>query len=437
MGNRNCKKNPQNCTLFEEYIKKINNKRKNSTDSPYDFYTKNIPLLKRCMCLDLDRVFEDDKDSKPVTLMKESISKYTSRDICSIISFVIWEFEYTSTIKDTTGNIIYNNDVDSKRISSFIKIENNILLNLIQSFDIGIVATYEDDIMELVKKTCPKFNNTGYKKKTVNSMIRFISEITYSDIVPLDNQADLKICIRILKHILSLVKKLGIFISSLISHFNKDLSLNSSDIEYKNANVIINCLLKFNFNFYIFSMYLSKIYIHKDITYWMGRKSIYNNNTQQVFEDLVYLNKFITNEREQKVLRNLTMRSIEYSDSLNFNYLYTQINQRRMDMTEFLGHVNHHMKLDLDNIFYSNMSDMLLFFYKIEDFMDKIFHNAELEIKIDLIRVILRINDSTDFFHRIFIIHMMNLEYLNSCQIFALFNQVVIHSELKITIKDK
>ena len=103
-----------------------------------------------------------------------------------------------------------------------------------------------------------------------------------------------------------------------------------------------------------------------------------------------------------------------------------------MDMTEFLGHVNHHLKLNLDHIFFAYLSDVMFFFHKIEDFMEKIFKNAELEIKIDLIRVILRINDSTDFFYKIYLITAMDLEFLSSCQIFALFNQVLLCSELKV-----
>ena len=180
-------------------------------------------------------------------------------------------------------------------------------------------------------------------------------------------------------------------------------------------------------------MFMARVLLLKDVNMYIVKKRILLKQNR-IFDDLVYLNQFITNEHDQQTLRQLTRKNMGevVNDEKNYNYLYAQINQKKMEMNEFLGHVNHHLKLNLDQIFFANLADIMYFFNRIEDFMEKIFKNAELEIKIDLIRVILRINDSTDFFYKIFLITLMDIEFLTSCQIFALFNQVLLCSELKV-----
>ncbi len=432
---------PKKCALMtceETYVRKITGRRKLSKKEVTCFVnTEKMNNLIEGMKELADGVFEDDKDTQPVICIKDQVSLFTSRDISSITSYLAWENEFMDIMKDA-ANESFNYDLESKRTSSFMRIENNVLTKIIQAFDLGIVAIYEQDISDFLKKTCPKYDSIGYKRKTISGMIKFISELDTSDLQPLEDCADKRRCLQILKQILSLVKRLGTYLSYIIMGFSNKKAQNSKSNEYSCTSLIINCLLKYNFSFYVFAIFLSKIFILKDVNIWIGKKRVQTKNSQ-AFEDLNYLNKFIASEQDQKLLRNYTMKTIENEvvDEKNYNYLFAhaQINQKKMEMSEFLGHVNHHLKLDLDQIFFSNLSDMLFFFQKIEEFMDKIFQNAELEIKIDLIRVILRVNDSSEFFHRIFIIHMMDLEFLTSCQIFALFNQVVIHSELKIKLK--
>ena len=84
-----------------------------------------------------------------------------------------------------------------------------------------------------------------------------------------------------------------------------------------------------------------------------------------LFDDLIYLNQFIRSEKDQKILRQFTRKNMtvdQADDDKGYNLLLTQADYKKMDMNEFLGHVNEHLKLNLDQIFLSNLSDIMFFF---------------------------------------------------------------------------
>lgn len=437
MGNKlaNCKdKGCQLMSCEEQFFKKIVGRRKESSVGNFELpSSQNYKVFIQKMKDLADYVFEDQKEWEPVMYMKEHINTISSRDISSMMSFLAWENEFLDVMKDE-NNQGFNFELENKRTAQFMKIDNNLLVVLLNVFDQGILLKYQGMIDDFLKKTCQKYDTIGYKKKTPQRMINFIANMDPRELESLKDPADRKVCLNRLKEILGMVKKMGRYISMLIAILTEQDIFNSKQIEYSTTTLIINCMLKYNFSFYVLSMFLSRIMIADDIVSWSSRTKLALKN-QTACDDLMYLKNFITNEKDQKILRQFTKQNMNLGDSVsdgrNYNLLNVQNSQNKMDMTEFLGHVNHHLKLNLDQIFFSNLSDIMFFFNKIEEFMDKVFNNAELEIKIDLIRVILRVNESTDYFHRIFIITLMELEFLSSCQIFALFNEVLIRSELK------
>lgn len=92
-----------------------------------------------------------------------------------------------------------------------------------------------------------------------------------------------------------------------------------------------------------------------------------------------------------------------------------------MDMSEFLVHLNLHLKVNLDYVFSSDLKEILKFFTAIEDFMEKTFGNKELEIKIDMMRLIVRMTNATLFIDKIYMLSLMNIKYLEYWQTFSLF----------------
>ena len=61
--------------------------------------------------------------------------------------------------------------------------------------------------------------------------------------------------------------------------------------------------------------------------------------------------------------------------------------------------------------------------------MEKTFGNKELEIKIDMMRLVVRMTNATVFIDKIYMLSQMNIKYLDYWQTFSLFSQVLM-SEL-------
>lgn len=425
-----------NCKLLsheDQFIRKIEWRRKqNQQQNNYFPTAESYRELVQVLNEIIDYTFEDMATSIPVKFMREQIRQFTSKEWSSMVSYLVWENEFREVMQNEV-NELFNGEFESKRTAQFMKIQNNVLTTLLNAFDFGIIVTYEKKVGEWLKMTCHKYDNIGYKKKTPQKMIMFISSLEVAEISPLEDPEQIKQCRVTLKEILTLVKRLGQCMAMFIQVLESGKIGSTKKTEHISTALTINCFLKYNFSFYVMSMFMARVLLLKDVNTYIVKKRILLKQNR-IFEDLVYLNQFITNEKDQKTLRDLTRKNMGevVNDENTYNYLYAQINQKKMEMDEFLGHVNHHLKLNLDHIFFANLSDIMYFFNRIEDFMDKIFKNAELEIKIDLIRVIFRINDSTDFFYKIYLITLMDIEFLTSCQIFALFNQVLLCSELKV-----
>lgn len=107
-------------------------------------------------------------------------------------------------------------------------------------------------------------------------------------------------------------------------------------------------------------------------------------------------------------------------------------NHVEMDMGEFLVHLNLHLNMNLDYVFSSDLKEILKFFTAIEDFMEKTFGNKELEIKIDMMRLIIRMTNATSFIDKIYMLSQMTIKYLDYWQTFSLFTQVLMSELLTV-----
>lgn len=417
---------------LESYIRKMTELKDHSNSSVVssgpDLREKHYKIYQV-----FEHYFQDQSHTQAYQFLREKVQSISLKDLESMRSFLAWNKEFLDIMNDENNpKFVY--ELENERVTKFMKLNNNLLLNLISAFDQGMTLDYEGRINYYLKQTCPNYDRIGYKKKTTERMVTYLSDIDYHKLTALESPEDHKKCISELKDLLKKIKKLANFLAEIIEVLLTDKFGQADQIKYSSTSLIINVLLKFSFNFFIFSLFLSKIAIGSDVGQWVMKKRLTKNNADNC-KDLQYLNKYIDSGDKQKTLQKLTKEAIrEETKGLNldgddYNLLLAQSSEK-MELSDFLVHVNHHLKLDLDQIFFSNLDDIITFFNKIEDFMDKIFHNADLEIKIDLIKLILRVNDSSDFFFRIFIINEMGLEFLNDCQIFALFNAIVL-DELK------
>ena len=100
---------------------------------------------------------------------------------------------------------------------------------------------------------------------------------------------------------------------------------------------------------------------------------------------------------------------------------------QKMSIQEFLAHLNLDLKMNLDSVFSSNLDEILDFFDSIEDFMMRILGGQELEVKIDLMRLIIRTTKSELFIDKLFLHSRIRLDFLEQWQTFSLFIQVLIH----------
>lgn len=92
-----------------------------------------------------------------------------------------------------------------------------------------------------------------------------------------------------------------------------------------------------------------------------------------------------------------------------------------MDIEEFIVHLNVSLNQNLDHIFSSGLNSILKFFKDVEKFIETVFGGQELEIKIDLMKILLRMSNASSFVETIFMIHEMKLEFLQNWQTFELF----------------
>lgn len=102
-------------------------------------------------------------------------------------------------------------------------------------------------------------------------------------------------------------------------------------------------------------------------------------------------------------------------------------------MEEFLAHLNLDLRTNLDHVFNSNLEEILEFFNSVEHFMINILGGQELEVKIDLIKLIIRTTNAETFTEKIFMVSLMKLGFLQQWQTFDLFIQV-LKFEMKLGV---
>lgn len=105
----------------------------------------------------------------------------------------------------------------------------------------------------------------------------------------------------------------------------------------------------------------------------------------------------------------------------------------KLTLEEFLAHLNLDLHTNLDHVFNSSLEEVLQFFNSVEKFMIQILGGQELEVKIDLIKLIIRTTNAETFTDKIFMVSLMKLGFLQQWQTFDLFIQVLKY-EMKLGI---
>jgi len=117
------------------------------------------------------------------------------------------------------------------------------------------------------------------------------------------------------------------------------------------------------------------------------------------------------------------------------NILPDEVIPTTMDIPEFLMHLNLHMQMNLDYVFLGKVDDLVQFFASLESFLEHTFQNKEVEVKIDIIRLMIRMTNATFFVEKLLLLHKMKIDFLEQWQTFSLFTQVLIHEIKKCKIQ--
>ena len=108
-----------------------------------------------------------------------------------------------------------------------------------------------------------------------------------------------------------------------------------------------------------------------------------------------------------------------------------KISKSTMPIEEFLAHLNLDLKMNLDYVFSAGLEEILEFFNSVDNFMIKVVGDQELEVKIDLLKLIIRTTNAITFVDKIYLMSRIELEFLQQWQTFNLFIQVLLY-EMKI-----
>lgn len=262
-------------------------------------------------------------------------------------------------------------------------------------------------------------------------LLSFIKDIDEIDLNALQCPAMLKRAREIFLEIVNMIKYLGYFITKMIIYiYTGNVRVNFKS-EYHTLGLILNTLLVPKYTFQRYAFYLAKLLSVEDQKRYFDRRRTLLKQ-RSAFEDLIFLNKFIVQADKGKLIRKNTLSSTTNLEIKDLNVLFEN---KVMDMNEFLSHLQLKVKLELDEVFCSDLKTIVEYFKEVEQFITTVFQNAELEIKIDLMRLILRITTSTKFVNIIYVLNAMKLDFLNECQIFALFCQVLLTEITKPAIK--
>jgi len=238
----------------------------------------------------------------------------------------------------------------------------------------------------------------------------------------------------ILRSILQKLRCLGNFLAKLVCLLFLGDKISSEEYHQMSLYIIINTLLNKQYVFYNFCCFLTNVVLHKKKENW----KIYRQHLQmedKSFDDLVYMKEYISNETSSKLLRG---NSTQHFDSYSSKFTPRGVrlflgeeqpetsNEYRMEFSEFIVHLNLHLQMNLDFVFHSGIKEIVSFFSGVEAFMMMTFGNKDIEIKIDTLRLIIRMTNATSFVNKIFMLDLMRVEYLERWQTFSLFVQVLM-----------
>lgn len=68
--------------------------------------------------------------------------------------------------------------------------------------------------------------------------------------------------------------------------------------------------------------------------------------------------------------------------------------------------------MNLDYVFMGGVKEFLSFFTGLDDFMEAFFGNKEIEFKIDMLRLIIRMTNASVFVEKIYQINILNIRFL-------------------------
>lgn len=306
-----------------------------------------------------------------------------------------------------------------------------------------------------------------------------------NELTAIESDEEKKKIKRLLKRILDSVKALSTFFAKILYEiYTEGLhESNRRTEDFFAMCILMNSLLRSKFVYYCIILYLSRVLIYRNKQSWLVKRQKLKSDLS-CFDDLIYMKSFISEEESQIKLRASSVAHLRTSSvsrnvekieqmtpqgmhrllksslfldteearasqltsfrgsSLNHNIALSNgqnssILSRQnatpkhvqMNMEEFLVHLNLHLKMNLDYVFSQDLREILKFFTAIEDFMEKTFGNQELEIKIDMMRLVVRMTNATVFIDKIYMLNQMNIKYLEYWQTFSLFTQVLM-SEL-------
>ena len=261
-------------------------------------------------------------------------------------------------------------------------------------------------------------------------MVALMKKLCYQDLTSIENPEQLSAVKSAFTEIVTMMKYMGVFFTKLLIFIYTGKTKGNFRSDYHTLSLIMNTMLVPDYIYERYASFFAKVILRDDMTKWFDNRKILIKQ-KKAFSDLLYLNQFIIEEDKKRLIRKNTHATMSFSHMGGVKELLgAHITNQTMDINEFLAHLEVQVDLDLDEIFTKNLQSILEYFRGIDKFIDMTFKNTELEIKIDLMRLILRMTPSTKFVIYIYVLSSMKVEFLNECQIFALFCQVLL-AELK------
>lgn len=458
MGSCSSTKEPEYDEIFLSKLNQRRNsfsKRLSNLDSEFYRHSK----MKLNLLLELKNSFPPElQETEAYISIRKTISNSSTKEVLSTFSYIQWERDFIDMIRNEE-HPLFLMEIQSNRFSSQMlnKIKKNLFWKILKIFDYVIAKKYQIDINEIFDEVCDKGK---YKKMKFETMVSAMINLKDSELRELKNPDLLNKAKKIQNEILKLIKHLGIFLSRVMYYiYSDDSELNIKRTEdFFSMCIILNSLLKSKYIFYCYCIFLTKILIIKKKKVYLKNRQKSKSNLRS-FDDLIYMKKFLVDEDSQKIVRSHSVQYLrDSSNSKNIDRIekmtpkglhgflkssmflegeelkkvkdrstnVTVNHHIQMDIHEFLVHLNLHLKMNLDFVFSSDLKEMLTFFSAIEDFMEKTFGNTELEVKIDLMRLIIRMTNATLFIEKIYLLDKMRIQYLEYWQTFSLFTQVLL-----------